>query len=204
MGELNADELLNIFRTNPNYIVRLGCMLELANYGGEQFIRCLDLAVDDSYELISRMAITRVGKNGDPRLIPAVIRVAIENNTGERIAFNLNGAMTLFDRELLLEEFNRQFKDCDFYFDKEKIREKIEKSIRYNAGRWDEEVEKIYSGKGTKKEQLSAIRILRNNPLHTKVPQLLDFVKICKDEEVQLALVEAFGWFNLSYCSANL
>lgn len=49
-GELNADELLNIFRTNPNYIVRLGCMLELANYGGEQFIRCLDLAVDDSYE----------------------------------------------------------------------------------------------------------------------------------------------------------
>lgn len=57
------------------------------------------------------MAITRVGKNGDPRLIPAVIRVAIENNTGERIAFNLNGAMTLFDRELLLEEFNRQFKD---------------------------------------------------------------------------------------------
>lgn len=203
-GELNADELLNIFRTNPNYIVRLGCMLELANYGGEQFIRCLDLAVDDSYELISRMAITRVGKNGDPRLIPAVIRVAIENNTGERIAFNLNGAMTLFDRELLLEEFNRQFKDCDFYFDKEKIREKIEKSIRYNVGRWDEEVEKIYSGKGTKKEQLSAIRILRNNPLHTKVPQLLDFVKICKDEEVQLALVEAFGWFNLSHTAPQI
>ena len=51
---------------------------------------------------------------------------------------------------------------------------------------------------------MSAIRILRNNPLHTKVPQLLDFVKICKDEEVQLALVEAFGWFNLSHTAPQI
>lgn len=198
-GVLGSEDLLRIFQTNPNYIVRLGCMLELARHGDDNYIRCLDLAVDDSYELVSRMAVTRVGKSGDPRLIPALIRVAIENNTGERIAFNLKSAMSLFDREALLQEFRRQYAECDFYFDKEKAGSEIEKSIRYNAGRWDGDVEKIYSGKGTKKEQLAAIRTLRNNPLHTKVGQLLKFVKVCPDEEVQVALLEALGWFNQSY-----
>lgn len=201
---LSPEDLLKIFQTNPNYIVRLGCMQELARYGDDHYIRCLDLAVDDSYELVSRMAITRVGKNGDPRLIPTVIRLIIENNTGERIAFNLKNAMTLFDREALLQEFSRQQKECDFYFDKEKTEKEIEKAIRYNAGRWDKDVENIYSGKGTKKEQLSAIRTLRNNPLHTKVPQLLNFVKTCQDEEVQVALLEALGWFNQSYTAPQI
>lgn len=126
-GELNADELLNIFRTNPNYIVRLGCMLELANYGGEQFIRCLDLAVDDSYELISRMAITRVGKNGDPRLIPAVIRVAIENNTGERLPL-FNGAVTLFERDFFWRSLTA-IQDGDFYLTKKNQRKMKDQSL---------------------------------------------------------------------------
>ena len=29
-------------------------------------------------------------------------------------------------------------------------------------------------------------------------------MKICKDEEVQLALVEAFGWFNLSHTAPQI
>ena len=41
-------------------------------------------ASQDAYELVQRQAIRFIAKNGDRRLIPALIRLSIANNTSDR------------------------------------------------------------------------------------------------------------------------
>ena len=85
------------------------CLVLLSEYDDDNFIRCLDLAVSDSYEMIQRFAINMIARNGDDRLVPALIRAAIRNNTAERIEFNVKQALALLPEKALTAEFQKQF-----------------------------------------------------------------------------------------------
>lgn len=199
-----SDFLLSTFKTNPNYIVRLGCMMELSRYDDDNFVSCLELATEDSYELIQRLGCILVGKNGDPRLIPAVIRSLIRNNNGKRVEFQLKSAMGMFETEPLLAEFEKQFAECSIYLNKAEKKTYFENFIRYAAGRWDENVQVLSNRDSKPKDVLFCIRSIRNNPIHAELPFLIDFFQNCNNEEYQLLLAEVFGWFELSYKSPEL
>ena len=100
-GQMNSKQLLDKFMSSPSDIVRMECLVLLSEYDDDNFIRCLDLAVSDSYEMIQRFAINMIARNGDDRLVPALIRAAIRNNTAERIEFNVKQALALLPDCLL-------------------------------------------------------------------------------------------------------
>ena len=43
------------------------------------------------------------------------------------------------------------------------------------------------------------IRLLRNHNYHPDVEAFCAFAKECDEEDLQVAMLEALGWFNLSY-----
>lgn len=191
--------LLDIFKTTDSYLVRMEAMVLLSTYNNDAFIECLKLAVDDSYELVQRFGINFISKSGDPRLATAIARIAVRNNTSERCEFNTKMAMSLYPEDLLIEEFEKHFKEITYYTDKQFVHDAIEKAIRVNANKWKDEVGVICDDTSSVKTKINDIRILRNCMMHPDVPALLSYVEKAKDEEVQVALWEALGWFSLSY-----
>lgn len=198
-GKMTSARLLDIFKNSSDDIVRVQCLVSLSEINDDNFIQCLDLAMDDSYEMVQRFAMNFIAKSGDERLIPAIVRTMIRNNTAERIEFSVKQAMALYDKKKLLDEFDRQFAKTTQYSDKDGVRKAIRHSIEVQGGRWAKNAEEIVAKDTKRKTRLQDIRSLRNYTVHYCVPELLAYVQSANDEEIQVNLLEAFGWYNYSY-----
>lgn len=198
-GKDYSSLLLNTYKNSNSYNERMECLILLSTYNNENFIECLKLAVDDSYELVQRFAINFIAKNGDPRLAPGLISVSIRNNTSERCEFNTKMALALYPEELLIPEFEKQFEEITYYSNKDLVHHAIENAIRVNANKWKEMVEIICDETSSDKKKISNIRMLRNYTAHADVPKILAYADKAKDESVLVALWEALGWFSTSY-----
>ena len=201
-GQMNSKQLLDKFMSSPSDIVRMECLVLLSEYDDDNFIRCLDLAVSDSYEMIQRFAINMIARNGDDRLVPALIRAAIRNNTAERIEFNVKQALALLPEKALTAEFQKQF-NPSLYVESEKAEQGIKRAIEVNSNRWLKDISSIYADDSlTVNQRLGRIRYLRNYNVHSQIPQLLEYLQKTDNELVQVSLLEALGWFRMS-CRHN-
>lgn len=201
-GQINSGQLLDKFINSPSDIVRMECLVLLSEYDDDNFIRCLDLSVSDSYEMIQRFAINMIARNGDDRLVPALIRAAIRNNTAERIEFNVKQALALFPEKALTAEFQKQF-NPSLYVESEKAQQGIKRAIEVNSNRWLKDISSIYADDSlTVNQRLGRIRYLRNYNVHSQVSQLLGYLQKTDIESVQVSLLEALGWFRMS-CRHN-
>ena len=201
-GQMNSKQLLDKFMSSPSDIVRMECLVLLSEYDDDNFIRCLDLAVSDSYEMIQRFAINMIARNGDDRLVPALIRAAIRNNTAERIEFNVKQALALLPEKALTAEFQKQF-NPSLYVESEKAEQGIKRAIEVNSNRWLKDISSIYADDSlTVNQRLGRIRYLRNYNVHSQIPQLLEYLQKTDNEPVQVSLLEALGWFRMS-CRHN-
>ena len=109
-------------------------------------------ASQDAYELVQRQAIRFIAKNGDRRLIPALIRLSIANNTSDRCNFNVMTALACFPKEDLLAEFDRQFDAPSVqYLDKNNLRGKIRNTIAHSADRLTTDIDKVVKGEASEK-----------------------------------------------------
>lgn len=191
--------LLKTFKESPYGIVRMESLKLLTAYNDNNFIEALNLAINDSYELVQRQAVYLIGKSGDARLIPALISVAIRNNTSERIEYNIKEALAFFPEEGLLKEFEKQFAATEHYVNKDTVKKAIAGSLSYNSKRWADDAAKIFDPKETVKHTKSGIKALRNYNYHPTVEGFIRFAKENENEELQLTMIEALGWFNISY-----
>ncbi|MDD2961083.1 MAG: HEAT repeat domain-containing protein [Muribaculaceae bacterium] len=199
-GVLKSSELLDLFKSDRSEIVRLETMILLSQFDNSDFVKSIDLAVNDSYEMIQRFAVNFIAKRGDKELAAALVRLAVRNNTAERIEFAVKQAAALYSEADLIEEFNRQF-DKTAFVDGENVGVAISSALKKYANSWRiEEISSIYSNDTlTTKQLLNRIRSLRTSPMHNMVPQLLDYLQRCDKADVQVALLEALGWFRHSY-----
>lgn len=202
-GAISSDELLHLFRTSSDGIVRMEAMMTLADINDENFVLCLLEAANDSYEMVARFAMNFIADCGDPRLAEAVVAVGIRNNTSERVEFSVKGAIPLFEKEVLLAEFERQFPHTN-YRESEKVHGQIEEVFEKYAPSYAEYVDEIIDPETNAKKRIFAIRFLRNNQVHFRVPDLIAFVQQCDDPDAQVVMLEAFGWWRLSYRAAEI
>ena len=204
-GGITSSQLLDIFRTSPYGIVRMQALVSLAVFHDDPFIEALKLSVTDSYEMVQRAGINYMAQSGDERLIPALISLAISNNTSERCNFNTMNALSFYPEKKLIAEFDRQFADRQIYYiDKDKVGATIRKAIASNANKWQDDVNKVTSPDTNDKSRTSAIRTLRNYCPHYMIPQLLDYLHTCDRPEFQTALLEALGWRVRSYMAPQI
>lgn len=202
-GALSSADLLRIYRESPYGVVRLEALMALSATPDNHFITAVTEASQDAYELVQRQAIRFIAKNGDRRLIPALIRLSIANNTSDRCNFNVMTALACFPKEDLLAEFDRQFDAPSVqYLDKNNLRGKIRNTIAHSADRLTTDIDKVVKGESSEKDRTFTIRALRNTLPHHKVPELLVYLQDCGDGNTQILLLEALGWHTVS-CHAT-
>lgn len=198
---IGSSELLSLYETSPYVLVRLQAMRSIVDFRDDNALQLLIEASQDANELIQRFAIKYIGQSGDDRLIPALMTLSIANNTSDRCTFDAGQAMQSFPKDKLLKEFARQFDTPDVqYVRKDSVRRVIEKAIGYNAGKIADDVLACLSDTAAEKDRRLSIRSTRNIAVHQLVPQLLDYIQRPKTtEEFQLLVIEALGWYPLSY-----
>ena len=199
-NKTTSAELLAIFRNSDEALVRLQALYSLAEHDDANFIEALKLAANDSYELVQRTALHLIGESGNDALIPAIIAANMTNSLSERCRFNAMNALTLFPKDKLLAEFQRQFNVPSLHLiDKEKTGKRYEKLIVAATEKWSEYVDMAVSPSTTTKKRLSAIRGLRNYCPHHRIPEILNYLRTQAQPDAQVALLEMLGWHTLSY-----
>lgn len=199
-GAIDAAGLLDTFKTSDSYLVRMAALMFLSRQPGPEFVEVLKLGLNDGYELIRRFSAVFAGKNGSPELIPAVVKAYSNELKGERVNFQLQMAMPLFDYDALIAELESQ-RPYRYAYDEAEMMNKAKESIadRFSSKKYAKEVEMLKSDKPDAREMRAFVRQMRNNPLHPSVDELLAFVETCDNDELRVSLVEALGWFNYSY-----
>ncbi|MDO4715632.1 MAG: C25 family cysteine peptidase [Bacteroidales bacterium] len=202
---LTRRDLLNIYQSSPYGIVRLQALTALGEYGGDEYIAALILASQDAYELAQRIAVRRMGSSGDERLIPALIKLAIANNTSARVTFDVGMSIASFPQDKILAEFTRQFDNPVInYVRKDSIRKHIEHALKTYTNRVSIDLENALRAETPIKDRKLAIRASRNVMVHHLVPQLINFVETQTDEATQLLILEALGWHPTSVQAENI
>lgn len=196
---LTSAQLRDIYETSPFATVRLQALDKIALIGDDNFIEVLKEASQDSHEQVQRQAIRLIGKSGDERLIPALIKICITNNTSDRCNFNAISDLTVFPKDKLLEEFARQFDDPRVCFtQKDSVRSIIKRTIERGADRWAADIMQIADTTITAKQRLQLIRQTRNYMAHATIPTVLNYLPKA-DADTQVALLEMLGWHSFSY-----
>lgn len=199
-NKMTSAELLAIFHNSDEALVRLQALYSLAEHDDANFIEALKLAANDSYELVQRTALHLIGESGNDALIPTIIAANMTNSLSERCRFNAMNALTLFPKDKLLAEFQRQFNAPSLrLIDKEKTGKRYKKLIVAATEKWSEYVDMAVSPSTTTKKRLSAIRGLRNYCPHHRIPEILNYLRTQAQPDAQVALLEMLGWHTLSY-----
>ena len=203
-GLLSSAQLRDIYETSPFATVRLQALEKISLIGDDNFIAVLEEASQDSHELVQRQAIRLIGKSGDERLIPALIKICITNNTSDRCNFNAMVDLSVFPKEKLLEEFARQFDDPKVcYMHKDSVRSIIKRTIERKADMWTADMKQIADATITAKQRLRLIRQTRNYMVHSLIPTLLNYLPSA-DTDTQIALLEMLGWHTYSYMARRM
>lgn len=189
------------FKSSDCGMVRLACLMELTAYRNNDFQECLRLALNDEFEPTQRFAVIYAGKYGNPDLMPDLAELLCQNHLTERVEFDLDISMRCFDSTLVFDAVDKAFKETTYHSNPDSILGLLHTSLAGYAGSLPFDIrEYIAKPDAPQRGTLLAISILRNNPAHFILPELLPWLDDSKaDSTVQKAAWEALGWFWMSY-----
>ena len=203
LGKMTSAKLRNIYENSPYGIVRLMALMKIVDYNDENSLEVIKMSSQDSYELTQRQALKAIHNSGDERLIPALIKVCIANNTSDRVNFDATMALNVMPEDKLIEEYKKQFYAPSVcYLNKDSVGGLIEKAVKRGAHSAAKSVDELLCDTIPAKTKLFTLRGQRNNLVHHKVPQIIDFIKTSNDTTLQVVALEALGWFPYS-CQSN-
>jgi len=193
---LSSADLLRIYESSPYGLIRMQALADItAFYNDDNTIKCIELASLDAFELVQRQSLRYIMASGDERLIPALIRVSIANNTSDRVNFDAMGALATYPKDKLVEEFARQFDTPNVkYVYQDSIRSLILTTIERYADRHPETLEELLSDSLTTKQRTNAIRSMRNSIAHHTIPTLINYFQTKADNDTRVLIMEMLGW----------
>jgi hypothetical protein len=199
-GYPQLSELLKrTYLQSPIGTERLECLLLLAELRDDNFLQVLQMAFDDSYELVRRSAAILAWKTGDPRIAPQVAKAMVDPNCPDRVRYHLREAIGFFDKDLISAELAKvDYKD-DFNGYKKKIVEETKVKVDSSWSAYLGYMKDITSPTTSAKDRDFAIRALRNKTYHQGVNQLIQYFGNCNNEQIQISLLEVLGWYRYSY-----
>ncbi|MBQ1680188.1 MAG: hypothetical protein II068_03675, partial [Bacteroidales bacterium] len=85
-----------IERDDPHAVVRLAAFMALKRHPDAHLTEAIRLGLEDSYELLQRLAALTAAVNGDPALAETVRALLADPATSERVFFQLKGGEEAF------------------------------------------------------------------------------------------------------------
>lgn len=183
---------------SSDMIVRLEALQLLSRLDNDDFIEVLSVAASDSYELTRRFALDYITKNGSDKLIPALAKAMLNDNTSKRIVFKISQGMRMANLDLLKTEIEKQAIDKPFY-DRSVVDNAL-KSIASTKDSKEKSIATITNKSEKPKNIQSDLSRYRNQPISSDADLLLSIITDKGyNAETRLLVAEALGWFNYSY-----
>ncbi len=208
-GSKWSDAILNKFLSSESRIVRLSCLMELAQFRDKNFRECIIWALHDEHEMTQRFAVLYAGKHGDPSLVDFVAGLRCENNLSERVDFDLFNVLRSFDSTAVVNSVNNYLNlRIRYHSNPDSVNKAISDAVKIYAGQQAYDLTKaLKSTKASQNSKMNAIHSIRNNPPHYLTDDILEYLDSyvpAEDSIIQRATWEAIGWFDLSYRAPDI
>lgn len=195
-----SDLLRKTYETSPYMMTRFTSLALLEKLNDKNFRGVLLLSINDSYEFIRRTTIRMMQHIGLNEYIYPQIKNYVEDNLSERVAFNVELGLHVFDEAAVNAAIEKVMAETHIAIDKDKFRKALERSGRNRS------MQKELVDKNTAERwRLTYCNSLKNYMAHAGVD---GFINILKDntesDQLRIRLLQALAWFTHSYRKADI
>ena len=198
-GSAFKKELVEIYKNDPSFTVRLQALKCLAEIGGESFAEILKLSINDPYELIRRFTVVWMGEVGREEYLPLLIKQILDDESN-RVNFNGKSAASYINSEKAIDVTNSIIENLPSIVSKEELKSSLINTFKRNI-EWlnNEIIPNIENDTLKLKTRLREIRTFRNYKFQKAIPELILLAKNpAENEQVRSHILEVLAWFNLS------
>ena len=195
---VSPEDLLDLESTDESPVVRLQAFMSHMRYADSYLPQAIIRGLEDSYELLRRMAALYAAKNGSPRLMGTVVSTFINPTTPSRVAFQLNYGMNQYPAGELIECIEQIYALNPYYPSGERM-EKIKESILANAENQKKEFMALADSTENRKNKVFTIKAQRNLCQPQYLEQMIAMLENCEDTEMRVLIAETLGWYTHSY-----
>lgn len=189
--------LKETYLNSSDMVVRLEALQLLSRLDNDDFIEVLSIAASDSYELTRRFAVDYIVRNGSDKLIPALAKAMLNDNTSKRIVFKVSLGMRMANLDLLKAEVEKQATEKPFY-DRTVVDNTL-KEIESTKKSRSESIAAIADKAGKPRNIQLEINRYRNQPASQDADMLLRIITDKEyNQDIRLTVAEALGWFKYS------
>ncbi len=197
-GKVSSPKLLEMLKTSPYDQVRMQALQLLARLNNADFVKGIAVAANDRYELVQRFAMNYIRFNGSEELAKPLILTWINPSTSARVKTDARMAIEFFSKDVLQRTYNEIWPGVNFV-DKDSVGMKYYKIISKYGNYWEKEVDAIIADTLSDKAFEFGASCMRLYCPHSRIPDLVKFIKESKNDARRIALIEAMGWYKYSY-----
>ncbi|MDD2594477.1 MAG: HEAT repeat domain-containing protein [Bacteroidales bacterium] len=178
---ITSSELAEIYNSDPSWIVRLQTLMAIAPFADDNAISVIVRGINDPYEMIRRQACHISGDMGAKEFIAPLIGIEQHSHEVVRTQYAANSALGVYNPADLPSDYAAS------------------PAVERNSKRVAAQVKAIMDKNSDPEDRETAIRYLRNNPLHWQIDNLLKIVADPSEKEAdRILMAEALGWFHYS------
>lgn len=198
--DFSDKRLLSLLEHSKYPSVRLQAFLLTVARHSPRLLEATTIALQDNYEMLQRFAVNTMRAIGSPELIPSFAKILCNPNASKRVAFNAEQAIQFFDKGQLKTAVEREIDAMsDYLIQPDSFKLSVMSLIEKHGGSWDDDINRLLSGKLDKKHALRQISYMKIYCPAYLLRQVADYTLHCNDNEERKALLDILGWHNLAY-----
>lgn len=194
---ISSQELLDIQKNSNSRVVRLAAFNANRKIADANLPKAIMMGVDDTYELLQRLAAQYSGKNNSNDVIPTLANALMDPTTPGRIIFQVQGNTAGFDGEMFLNELKKINEATPFWGGEAAFARMVRIIERDHAG-LKEEIAAVKDGSMSVKDMKGFAKYRRNRFEPQAVEALSHIVKTATDPELRSIAADAMGWYEYS------
>ncbi|MGE5402930.1 MAG: HEAT repeat domain-containing protein, partial [Ignavibacteriales bacterium] len=192
-------ELINIYRNDASFDVRLQAIKALAELNTPAFENILKESIQDPFEFIRRISAVWMGKVGNRDYLSIMAKQLVTDES-ERVVFALKKSIAFIDPIAAYEECIKYLNEMPEIIDKDNLKEMIKGSIMDSNDHLNKELlPNIKNDSLRIRKKIKEIETLRVYNYIQAVPELLQLAENSKEDvAIRVATLEALGWYALA------
>jgi len=197
--------LLNMYQSDPSFLVRLATLKELAVRRSAKFEEILFKSVDDPYELIRRFSVQWMGVVGREDYLPVLVNAVIFDPSN-RVTYTAKSAIEKIAPDKVYPLFEKAVQQLPESTANSTFLDRIKSSYERSTARLREEVIPELTTDTLKlKTRIGSARMLRNYQFQEALPVLTSLaLDETDDAQLRIVVLEAMGWYTYSHNRSDI
>ena len=202
-GAISSQELLDIQKNSNSRVLRLAAFNANRKIADENLPKAIIMGVDDTYELLQRLAAQYSGKNNSNDVVPTLANALMDPTTPGRVIFQIQGNTAGFDGDMFLNEL-KKINEATPYWGGEAAFARIVRIIERDNADLKAEIAAVKDGSMSLKDLKGFAKYRRNRFEPEAVEALSHIISTATDHELRFIAADAMGWYEYSSVKADV